>query len=105
MTLDSSGNAFVVGTTSAPKGTLSNGIINYNSSPLLLRIDGAVPSAVTIEAPQRLVPLTPGFDPFPGIARGEIVVLTGSGLGPSQEVDLANLRRPLRSQRRSGARR
>ena len=73
LALDAAGNAFVTGTTT-------------NSSVLLDRIDGAVPSAVTVEEPQRLVPRLGSMFPWNGLASSEIIVLTGTGLGPDQEV-------------------
>ncbi|MEO8367835.1 MAG: SBBP repeat-containing protein [Candidatus Solibacter sp.] len=68
--LDPAGNAFVTG----------HGLFN---GTLLVRIDGSVASPMTLEEPLRLVP-APSIDG--GVAPGEIVVITGSGLGPAQEV-------------------
>ncbi len=89
MTLDSLGNAYVVGASRSadfPKE------VTYNSytpeSALLLRIDGSVPSKVTIEQPQ-----TPAHIesrsllgiPFI-IAPGAEIVITGTGLGPNEAI-------------------
>jgi uncharacterized protein (TIGR03437 family) len=84
LALDSSGNAFVAGTSNQSAFNKF-----FNSSPLLVRIDSAVPSPVTIEEPQRLPRQVKGVfqPPFPGIAAGEIVVVNGTGLGPQQQVD------------------
>jgi uncharacterized protein (TIGR03437 family) len=81
LALDPSGNAFVIGSTSRSDS-------KYISAALLDRIDGAVPSAVTVEAPQRLVPpqLASSSSYYDGVASGEIIVLTGTGLGPDQAV-------------------
>jgi len=81
LTLDTAGNVFVIGNTYR--------YISYKyffQSALLDRIDSAVPSAMTVEEPQRLVPKVGSTFPLPGVASSEIVVLTGTGLGPTQEV-------------------
>jgi uncharacterized protein (TIGR03437 family) len=64
-----------------PGGTSKNGYYVQ-----LTRIDAAAASLVTVEDPQRLVP---GWNsPIDyGIAGGEFLVLTGSGLGPATRVD------------------
>jgi uncharacterized protein (TIGR03437 family) len=55
------------------------------SSVFMARIDAAVKSAVTVEDPRRLVPgLNAPVDY--GIAGGEVLVLTGTGMGPDVEV-------------------
>jgi uncharacterized protein (TIGR03437 family) len=78
LALDASGNAFLTGT--APS----------NSSPPalpveLLRINSAVPGAVTVEVPQEVtVDSAPHINQ--GLAPGKVVALTGTGLGPAQAV-------------------
>ena len=82
LTLDLSGNAFVIGNTRR--------FVSYKyfyPSALLDRIDGAVPSLVTVEEPQKIVPRLGSSFLNQGVASGEIVVLTGTGLGPDQEVN------------------
>jgi uncharacterized protein (TIGR03437 family) len=74
--LDSSGNAFLVGSTYSNTAKTSY-------SALLQRIDASVPSALTLEEPMPIVTSPGSIDH--GAAAGEIVVLAGSGLGPSQE--------------------
>ena len=69
--VDADGNAFVVGNRTFP-------IV------LLVRIDAAVTAQMTAEKPERLVPAEPLYNPLPGIAPGEIVVIKGDGLGPAQ---------------------
>ncbi|HEY3835921.1 MAG TPA: SBBP repeat-containing protein [Bryobacteraceae bacterium] len=81
LALDSPGNAFLVGITEA-----SETYKYFYPSAALLRVDTDVPSAVTIEEPQRTVAETNDFHVFPGIAPGEIVSLAGTGLGPDQEI-------------------
>jgi len=85
LALDPSGNAFLAGYTLD--------FDKHGPSVFVARIDGLVSSAVTVEEPQRLTPVPPQrpapSPPFEdhGVAPGEIVVLTGTGLGPAQEVD------------------
>lgn len=80
--LDASGNAFVTGGTSffAVRDPLLPG-----PAAELLRINAAVSGAVTVEAPQQV---TVGSVSYlnQGVAPGEIVALTGTGLGPAQAV-------------------
>ena len=71
LSLDSSGNVFLAGSS--------------GSAALLLRIDGAVSGAVTIEEPARLAPDSYSR-PSGGVAPGQIVAIAGSGLGPTAEV-------------------
>jgi uncharacterized protein (TIGR03437 family) len=87
LALDASGNAFVTGSTLFGIFTFngSNGSVLSAERPLLIRIDADVPSSVTVEEPQRLIPKM-GTYPFDGIAPGELLVITGTGLGPDQEV-------------------
>lgn len=80
LALDAAGNAFVLGTT-----TRSASYKYFYSSPLLDRIDHAVSSLVTVEEPQRLIPRLGSNYHFLGVAPGEIVVITGTGLGPEVE--------------------
>ena len=81
LALDSSGNALLVGATE------DSGFYKYfYPSAALLRIDTDVPSAVTIEEPQRIVAVTNDFQSSPSIAPGEIVSIAGTGLGPDQEI-------------------
>jgi photosystem II stability/assembly factor-like uncharacterized protein len=75
--VDTLGNAFVVGSSYAAKPTLPSASVT--------RIDGAVRSAMTLEAPQRIVPALNTSYVSLGVASGEIVVLAGDGLGPAQE--------------------
>jgi uncharacterized protein (TIGR03437 family) len=81
LALDPSGNAFVIGNTRR--------FVSYKyfyPSALLDRINSTVPSAVTVEEPQRIVPRLGSSFPYEGVVSSEIVVLTGTGLGPDQEV-------------------
>jgi uncharacterized protein (TIGR03437 family) len=81
LALDASGNALVAGSTFT-----SDFYKYFNPTVSLIRIDADVPSSVTVEEPQRLIPNMGSTYPFPGIAPGELLVLTGAGLGPDQEV-------------------
>ena len=81
LALDSSGNAFIAGST-----TDSDVYKYFNSNGLLTRIDVDVPSAMTVEEPQRLIPSTGTNYPYDGVVPGEFLILNGSGLGPDQEV-------------------
>jgi uncharacterized protein (TIGR03437 family) len=80
--LDASGNAFVVGST---VGLSISTIPKSGTYVSLTRIDGAVASTVTVEDPSRFVPGLKAPVDY-GIAGGEILVLTGLGLGPAVEV-------------------
>ena len=88
LALDASGNAFITGSGySADPNKLA-------PSVFVTRIDGSVSSAVTVEEPRKLRP-NPPQRPAPtppfvdhSIGPGEVVVLTGTGLGPTQEADL-----------------
>jgi len=55
------------------------------------RIDSAVTSALTIEAPQKINPIQIYYDTAGAndgvVAPGAIIALTGTGLGPGQEID------------------
>jgi len=80
--LDASGNAFLTG------GTLTPGArypFPETSSAELLRIDAAVPGTVTVEAPQEVTVASVSYS-NQGVAPGEILALTGTGLGPAQAV-------------------
>jgi uncharacterized protein (TIGR03437 family) len=81
LVLDASGNAIVAGSTRT-----SDFYKYFSPTVLLIRVDADVPSSVTVEEPQRLIPNMGSTYPFPGIAPGELLVLTGTGLGPDQEV-------------------
>jgi uncharacterized protein (TIGR03437 family) len=87
LSLDASGNAFVAGSTLSGVFTFNGSVLSavLLQTPLLIRIDADVPSSVTVEEPQRLIPKM-GSEYYDGIAPGELLVLTGSGLGPDQEV-------------------
>jgi uncharacterized protein (TIGR03437 family) len=76
--LDGAGDAFVA-------GSVPDAAKDFAFSPELVRIDGAAPGALTLETPQRIV-APPSSDLDVGVAAGEIAVLTGTGLGPAQEV-------------------
>jgi uncharacterized protein (TIGR03437 family) len=76
MALDPSGNAYVAGFANT-----SASLLFSKASAELVRVNGAVQAAVTVEAPQRT------GAPANGVAPGEIVTLSGTGLGPAQEVD------------------
>jgi uncharacterized protein (TIGR03437 family) len=81
LALDATGNAFVIGNTTR--------FVSYKyfyPSALFDRIDGAVPRAVTVEQPQRLVARLDSSFLYDGVASSEIIVLTGTGLGPDQEI-------------------
>lgn len=85
LALDRSGNAFVIGASSDVPGTSTDVISGPPNRPVLLvRVDAAVPSALTLEEPQRIVPSMMPWDDV--LASGSIIVLTGTGLGPAQEV-------------------
>jgi uncharacterized protein (TIGR03437 family) len=77
--LDSSGNVFLV------SYTYSNPAKPASPTALLVRIDGAVSTAVTLEEPLRIVKGS-SFFVDRGVAPGEIVTMTGNGLGPAEEV-------------------
>jgi uncharacterized protein (TIGR03437 family) len=81
LALDASGNAFLTGVTAGA------GYPYQSISPAeLLRIDAAVPGAVTVEAPQEVTVASVSYS-NQGVAPGEIVALTGTGLGPAQAVN------------------
>jgi uncharacterized protein (TIGR03437 family) len=53
-----------------------------------MRIDGAVPSAVTVEDPQRITPGPAEIMRFGQyVAPSEILVIAGTGMGPAQKMD------------------
>jgi uncharacterized protein (TIGR03437 family) len=84
LALDASGNAFLGGRATVPgSGNDYPFVPSYTVD--LLRIDGAVSGAVTVEAPQGIT-IASASDYDTGVAPGKIVVLTGSGLGPAQAV-------------------
>jgi uncharacterized protein (TIGR03437 family) len=65
--LDPSGNVLISGTVGAKAA--------------LVRVDAAVPSAITIEEPLRFTPTLRGV-PDRGISPGQIITIPGTGLGP-----------------------
>jgi len=75
---DASGNAFISGYTLA----------NDKWSPMLWKIDGSVPSPVTIEAPQgkAMSPHLYGLFQSAVVAPGAVLVIPGMGLGPGQQL-------------------
>jgi uncharacterized protein (TIGR03437 family) len=75
--LDASGDAFVA-------GAILTGLKGAGYSVLLARVDRAVAKAVSVDEPQRIVP-SHWFDGDWYVAPGEILAITGSGLGPAQE--------------------
>ena len=80
--LDASGNAFLAGGAATASDVYPFGL---NSAVELLRIDAAVPGAVTVEAPQQLTVASVSYS-NQGVAPGETIALTGTGLGPAQAV-------------------
>ena len=82
LALDAAGNAFVSGSTGA-----SAFYKYFYPSALVVRVDGAVASAITVEPPQPTVAkLHLPSDSDARVAPGEIVILAGTGMGPAQEV-------------------
>ncbi len=79
MAMDGSGNVFLTGFTNAADKI-------YNPSALLARIDGSVPSPITVENPQQI---TPGpwelMSPGQTVGPSEILAIPGSGMGPAQQ--------------------
>jgi len=85
MAMDGSGNVFLSGFTYPASKIISfPGGFGLDPSVLVVRIDSAVSSAVTVEDPQRITPGVPVLAFDQGVAPGEILVLTGNGLGPAQ---------------------
>lgn len=81
LALDASGNAFFTGHT-----WLDERVFNYQVA-LVARVDSAVPFAVTVEVPLPIVSkLHRPFNTDGFVGPGEIVVINGIGMGPSQEV-------------------
>jgi len=75
---DGSGNAFVSG----------SALVNDKWRPMLWKIDGSVPSPVTIEEPQgkAMSPHLYGFFEPAVVAPGAVLVIPGMGLGPGQQL-------------------
>jgi len=94
LALDASGNAYLTGAvnTAAAASNLQDGLVlgpalpESPSAALLTRIDSAVPAAVTVEAPAPIGFATPSDAQPLGIAPGQLITLTGAGLGPAQAV-------------------
>jgi uncharacterized protein (TIGR03437 family) len=79
LSTDASGNAFVSG----------SALVNDKWRPTLWKIDGSVPSPVTIEAPQgkAMSPHLYGYQLYPAVvAPGAVLVIPGMGLGPGQQL-------------------
>ena len=79
--IDASGNAFVVGSTRR-----SDFYKSYDLTAELLRIDADVSSSITVEEPQMLIPRAGSTYAFGSVGPGQLMVLTGTGLGPDKEV-------------------
>ncbi len=79
--IDVSGNAFVVGSTRR-----SDFYKSYDLTAELLRIDADVSSSITVEEPQMLIPRAGSTYAFGSVGPGQLMVLTGTGLGPDKEV-------------------
>ncbi len=78
--LDASGNAFLGGGTA---GAAVRNPLLPNAPVELVRINASVRAAVTVEAPQQVTVASVSYL-SQGVAPGEVIALTGTGLGPAQ---------------------
>ena len=94
--LDASGNAFVTGQVSTDTPDTASTLVNGNvagpavaappSNGLLARIDASIPAAATAEVPAPVGFFEPQDPAFLGIAPGQLMTISGTGLGPAQAV-------------------